>query len=278
MSYPQTSPNTSVLSGQDYWRLFTPLASAGDIYESEQSGRGFVIGPDSDIARVKIVYYDIQNPNLANEAIVSIDKPFVGRLDAFGDQTYNTGDQARLFISAEDFVPYLSSTSFFAPPTSAGAVVEIVPPSIDLIQYLGEVPAFVPPRSDKVFRFDQLTNISNDQQWFLVPFYGRRFFDVGVKTLGFDGSTTPPIDVGVYGINYSPSVGGGVLRDTGVQQEMLDFFSLASPATNAGISEFAAGSSRSFDYLGVMIQKPVGSADYPIETVVSTRITVSDKV
>jgi hypothetical protein len=281
MTFPQTSPVVAVQNGQAYWRLFTELSSSGDIYESEQSARAFVIGPDSDIARVKVVYYDVQNPNIASEVIVSVDKPFIGRIDALGSQQYQSGDGARILISHADISVPVGDNPF-RPPTanpSPLATIETVQPFIDLIQYINEVPSFIAPRTDKVYQFGQLTNITDDQQWFLVPFYGRRFGDVSVKTLGTTSGTTPAIDIFVYGINFSWIIADrSIGSDNGHHQEMLGQFHLNVPSLLAGVSNCVSVTNQSFDYLAVQIQKEPGSANYPIESCVTLRIATSDKI
>ena len=283
MSFPQTSADLAVTKGQDYWRLFTELGSSGDIYESPQSGRAFVIGPDSDIARVKIVYFDANESSQANEVIVSVDKPFIGRLDALNSQTYPSGERARLLISSADIlVPsvFFAANAFTPPTAAAAANIDIVPANIDFIQYLGEVPSVIPPRSDKVFQFGQIPDIASDQQWLLVPFYGRRFADVCVKTLGTENpSVTPAIDVFVFGINFSWIIAdAGLANDSGHQQEMLGSFRLNVPTFGAGVSDSITITNRAFDYLAIQIQKAGSSADYPIESSVVTRIVTSDKI
>lgn len=288
MTFPQTSSILALQDSQEYWRLFTTLESAGDIFETESSVRAVVVGPQSDIARARIIYYDKQNPNIANELIVSVDKPFLGRLDALGSLQYQTGDRARLLISSADYGPPPVGTNTFRPPTAPAPVASpadpailIVDPKIDLLFYLENEPAYVPPRVDRVHQFEQVGNTTGDQQWFLVPFFGRRFFDVCVKSRGITVSmvTTPAVDVYVYGINLSwilSDVGLGD-GDSGHQQELLGSFHLNAPSAGAGVSDSISLPSRSFDYLAVLVQKPNG-VNFPIETAIVTRISVSDKV
>lgn len=282
MTFPQTSPTTAVTEGQEYWRLNTTLESSGDIYESEQSARAIVIGPDSDVARIKCLYYDSQNPNIASEMIVSVDKPLVGRLDAFASKNYQSGDRARIVVSHADLCPMFGDNPF-RPPTAnlaPNAAIEIVNPVIDLLFYLNAQPTFFAPRRDKVYQFGQLPVIDQDQQWFLVPFYGRRYATVGVKSLGISGSpATPAIDVFVYGLNFSWIIAdAGVGDDNGHQQELLQQFHLNAPSVGAGVADGVTIVNESFDYLAVQIQKTPGSADYPIESSVVTRIVTSDKI
>jgi len=61
MSYPPPNPDQYALNGYKFFRLNTPLISDGDMYESQQGANGFAIGPDSDISKVNIGYFDEQN-------------------------------------------------------------------------------------------------------------------------------------------------------------------------------------------------------------------------
>ncbi len=272
MSFPQTSPVEAMRNGQEFWRLLTPLVSSGDIYEAEVSSRALVIGSDSDIARVNITYYDVQNANIANNASVSVDKPFVGRLDAIASQPYQSGDRARLLISTLDLVP---PTGFRPPSAGEGDPVSIVQPYIDLLFYLREQPGFIAPRSNKVHLLEQLPLFtSTNPQWMLVPFYGRRFTEVTIKSLGFVGQ--PAIDVNVYGINFSNVIADPVLADNGHQQELLGTMSLGAPGLGAGITDSLPITNRAFDYLAIEIDS--SGAAFPDASSVVTHIVVSDKI
>lgn len=271
MSYPQTSAAQAIRNGQEYWRLFTPLDSSGDIYEAEVSARALVMGPESDISRAEVTYYDAQSANLVNCATISVDKPFIGRLDALASENYQTGDRARLLLSSIDLIP----PPGFRPP-SAGATdpLSIIPPNIDLLFYLNEEPTFIAPRANRVHLLEQLPALGSLPEWYMAPFYGRRFAEVTVKNLGF--LPQPAITVNIYGINFSNILADGALGDNGHQQELLATMALGAPALGAGITDSATIVNRAFDYLAVEID-PGGSVFPDIDSVV-THITVSDKI
>lgn len=272
MSYPQSSVVEAIRQGQEYWRLFTPLVSSGDIYEAEVSSRALVIGSDSDIARANVIYYDIQNPNIANCASVSVDKPFLGRMDAIASQTYQSKDRARLLISTLDLMPPLG----FRPPSAGDDdPLSIVQPYIDLLFYLGEQPGFIPPRSNKIHLLEQLPAFaSTDPQWMLVPFYGRRFAEVTIKSLGL--AVQPAFDAKIYGINFSNVIADPALADNGHQQELLGTMSFGVPVLGAGITDSLSITNRAFDYLAIEIDSS-GSA-FPDAVSVITHIVTSDKI
>lgn len=272
MTFPQTSSIEAIRQGQEFWRLFTELESSGDIYESEQSSRAIVIGPNSDIARANVTYYDVQNNNIASNVSISVDKPLIGRLDALSSQTYQTGDRARILISSIDLAP----PSGFRPP-SAGVADPIsqVTPKIDIYSYLNEQPGFIAPRTDRVHLFEQLPNfLSSAPQWYLVPFYGRRFAEITVKSLGF--LAQPALTVNIYGINFSNTIADASLADNGHQEELLATMSFIVPGLGAGITDSVAISNRAFDYLAVEIDS--SATPYPDSSAVTTHITVSDKI
>lgn len=253
MTFPQTTAVEASRNGQEVWRLFTPLVSSGDIYESELSCRAAVIGPDSDIARASITYYDVQNANQANTASVSVSKPYVGRLDALASRTYPTGDRARLLISPVDLIP----PPGFSPPSAGGGDrINIIPPSIDVLFYLGEVPQVISPRVNKTYLLEQLNILTpTDTVWFLLPFYGRRQVRTTFKNLGI--LSQPAVDVRVYGINFSNVLPSASISDNGHQQVLLGSTTLPVPPLGAGTMDTLLLDGL-FDYLAIEID-PVGN-------------------
>lgn len=269
MSFPQTTPIEALRNGQQIWRLFTPLDSSGDIYESEASARSLVIGPDSDIAQVQATYYDVQNPNLANTVSVSVNKPYVGRLDALVSATYQSGDRARLLLSPLDLVPPPN----FRPPGAGADVVEVVVPKIDVLAYLNEVPTYIPPRTNGNWLFETLPAfVSMNPQWFLVPFYGRRFAEITAKSLGI--FMQPAVTLTVYGLNFS-NILSFVLADDGYQLEQLVLLNFAAPGLGAGITHSTSIVNRSFDYLAIKID---GGGAFPDPASFPVHIVTSDEI
>jgi hypothetical protein len=271
MSYPQTLVTDAIRGGQEVWRLFTQLGTSGDIYEADASGRALVVGPNSDIARINAVYYDQQNAGLANMLSISTDKPWVGRLDAYVPRKYNSGDQARILLSSIDLVP---PPGFVPPSWVAPQPVELVPPFIDLLFYVDEEPSFVPPRADRTHLFEQLPSTAAVPQWFLVPFYGRRFAEVTGKSLGF--ALQPAVTLSVYGINFSNVLPNAGLADNGHQQELLGSQGFAAPALGAGITDSVTITNRAFDYLAIEIDN--GGVAFPDIVSFITHVTVSDRI
>ena len=71
MSYPQPNADQYAINGYQYFRLNTLLSSPGDIYESAQSALAIALGPESDISRVAVAYYDDQVPTtFTNQTVI----------------------------------------------------------------------------------------------------------------------------------------------------------------------------------------------------------------
>jgi hypothetical protein len=273
MTYPQTSAETATLDGQEYWRLFTELESSGDIYELPVSARAIVVGSDSDIARVDLVYYDNQSDNLANQVVVSIDKPLVGRVDALFSTPYESGDRARILISSADLLPPANYT-----PQGFDAVndiLEIVQPRIDLHCYIDEQPGFIPPRSDRFHLFEALpfTGTFDESIWYVIPFYGRRFAECTFKSLGL--VSQPAVTTTVWGANFSNIIADVAIADDGHQLEQLGQVIMAPPALGAGLTDSVTVLNRAWDALVVQV---VPAAAFPSPDSFVTHIVVSDKV
>lgn len=179
MTFPQPSSVTPVLGGQQTFRLLTPIASAGDLYESEVGALAFALGPQSDIATVLLNYYDAQQPGYVNSAIISPDRQFVGRVDARNEVTYVGPGQrrGRILISSQDiWDPTLRPSDFDAAGPDSDTI-EFITPVLDVMQYFVNPPSLIPPRSDKLQRFEYFPgapDIVNGVSWIAIPAYGRK--------------------------------------------------------------------------------------------------------
>ena len=274
MTFPQTTAIQAVQDGQEFWRLFTPLDSSGDIYESESSGRAFVMGSQSDVSQVGVTYFDFQAPDNSNCVTVSVDKPLIGRLDALGTKDYQTGDRARILISTNDLIPPVG----FRPPLAGGGDgVQIVTPRLDLLQYLSAEPTFIAPRANRIHLFENLPSGGGATvDWFLVPFYGRRFAEITLKMLGIVPIVNgPALDVDVFGLNFSNVISDPSLTDVGHQEELLVTLSIAAPvALGAGVTDSITITNRAFDYIEVRLTY---SSAHPSNSF-NVHITTSDKI
>lgn len=206
MTYPQPSSVAPVLAGQDNFRLTTNLSGGGDMYESEVGAYGFAIGPNSDLASVAVTYFDENATGFVNQAIITPDRNFVGRVDARNDSTYPgaTPRKGRILLSPNDIYDDNFQPLDF---DANDDVIIFVPPVLDVIQYFTAAPSITPPRSDREFRFQyyQLPNNPIDGlTWTAIPAYGRKsgFFT-------FKNISGPTVQITVLGVKLSISADPG---------------------------------------------------------------------
>lgn len=179
MSYPQPNSNQPVLQGQDFLRILTPLASAGDIYQSEQAGYVFQVGPDSDIARVNVTYFDPSLPSFTNNIVISNKTPFYGRLDARNTDTYQpSGVPGRILFSPADIIPN---------SVASAIAVDVIQGVFDVIEYF--TPRTISPlRNDKDYFFYDL-NYSAGGYEVYIPSYGRSYVEVQARDPNTTGAS-----------------------------------------------------------------------------------------
>lgn len=262
MTFPVTSSVNALTNQQEVWNLNTQIESAGDIYESEVSAKAFAIGPNSDVAQVKVSYFDATETDKVNEQIVSVDRPWAGRLDANLLERYSTTQVARMLISLVDIPP---PEGFLPPSHVAGQRVVIVRPVVQVLQFLSPQPDYAPARADKIYRFNSISSLNLALPlWYIVPFYGRKSGQVTFKNINVGAQ--PNVAVTTFGINFSIS------GDNDINQEIqIDTDAAVTP----GSTVTHVVSNQSFDVLGIRIV-PAAAFDNPQS--IYTRITVSDKV
>lgn len=193
-----------VLNLQDYFRLYQTI-DPGDIFRIDGSCQSLAIGPDSDIAKVRVVYYDPQFAEVsgaaintfANELTVSVGNPWVGRLDARMNRIYPKvpaslaqGNRARLLVYPDDIL----RNNYV--PDVAGVVVERYQPFIDLQAYFGEPPSLAPIRSDRVFDLSTANSDGSAPLAVFFPYYGRR------KAM-FHFESDGDINMSLHGVRYT---------------------------------------------------------------------------
>lgn len=168
----------AVIRSQEYFRLKQVVQSPGDIYELDESTRAVYIGPDSDIGEVQMTYFNPDEPNALETAIISINGPFVGRVDALLKTIVpSTSQPARILINPVDIVD-----NAYVPPLSIAERRFNIPAQIDLIAALKNLPDIPSVRADKTFRFPSVPYTAgqafppdNGSTDILLPIYGRRF-------------------------------------------------------------------------------------------------------
>lgn len=201
MTYPQPDPNQYAIGGQKFWRLNTPLISDGDIYESEQGASGFAIGPDSDISKVNIAYFDDQVSGLMNQFAISPQRPFPGTLYARNDAVYVPSNRPGRFLLWPDELYNVNwRPTDFDESTMRIDFESVV---LDVVQYFNPVGALGQSRNNKQYHYPQVPwPIAAGGTWMLVvPFYGRRYASVL-----FASVSSQAVTMSVSGLTYVQSV------------------------------------------------------------------------
>lgn len=197
MSFPQPQADPYAVNNYGFFRLFTPLSSPGDIYQSTQSCHAVCVGPNSDIANVNVAYFDDQvKPTFLQTMTISPTRSFVGALNARNDATFTPANRpGRIMFWADDiYDPNFRPRGF----NLANDTIEFVAPMFDVIQYFAPQTSLVPARSDKSFVF-QNYNIIGGVQYLVVPFYGRKYCYIQFT----NRQAVLPITFGILGVNYA---------------------------------------------------------------------------
>lgn len=200
MSYPQPSSEIAASEGATWFRIKTPVVSAGDIYESRQGGV-FTIGPESDFSRINIGYYDPNAVTYLQTTQIEVGAPSPAMQPRL-DQVYLPSRKAgKLLIWPDqhwfnDFVPAT------APP---GTILIKPAPILDIVQTFAGAPP-ITKRNDKTY--DIPFNASGVQNvCVVIPYYGRRSMNCN---LYYDPSMgAVAVDYEVTAVEYRPVSAGG---------------------------------------------------------------------
>ena len=194
MSYPQPDSDQYAIRGYDFFRLTTGLTSPGDIYESQQSGHAFALGPDSDVANVNVAYFDDQVPTFQNQVTIGPPRSMVGRLDARNESSYTPANRpGRLLFWPADIYDPSFKPNLFAPDQDT---LTFVTPILDVIEYFQPQPSLVVERNDKTYRFQELPAPVRFS-YLVIPFWGRKYASVR-----FFNQTAADVILAVIGVSY----------------------------------------------------------------------------
>ena len=202
MSYPQPDANKYALNGFKFFRLNTPLTSDGDIYESAQGAQGFAIGPDSDISKVNIGYYDEQVPRFLNQIAITPERAFPGLIPARNEVNYvPSNEPGRILIWSDELYNPTWDPNF----VDVSARIDFEVPVMDVIQYFAPAAqAMNQGRNDREYWYDFIAapaaQVGFTNAWVLViPYYGRRFCD-----LTWQSQQPNDVQVSISGLHYKP--------------------------------------------------------------------------
>lgn len=211
MSYPQPDPDSYAVNGFTQFRLNTPLISDGDMYESAQGAKAFAIGPDSDISKVNIAYYDEQVGGFMNQVSLTPGRPFPGDILARNDAFYAPSSRpGRTLIWPEElYNPSYVPTQLIGPPDGR---IDFVVPVLDVVQYFAPGGlAVTGGRNDKSYEYDFVAVPATSGIWALIlPYYGRRYARIFVHN-----RQAVDLNVNIGGLYYRPGTGinGASYRD-----------------------------------------------------------------
>lgn len=206
MSYPPPNPDQYALNGYKFFRLNTPLTSDGDMYESQQGAQGFAIGPDSDISKVNIGYFDEQVPRFLNQVAITPERAFPGFIAARNEVNYVPANRpGRILIWSDELYNPTWSPSFI----EIGGRIDFEVPVMDVVQYFAPAAQSMNQgRNDKEYWYDFLnapavpTDDARNTWVLVIPFYGRRFCNLNFKT--DETVQLTDINVSVTGLHYKP--------------------------------------------------------------------------
>lgn len=211
MSFPQPNADLYALAGADYFRLNTPLVSAGDLYESQQSCHALALGPESDISRVNVNFLDSQSPQALNGLRIGPVRDFVGRVDALNNSALYlpSNRPGRVLIWPDEiYDPNYIPNSGFNPDFD---VIQFITPQLDVIQYFKPPVSLQSQRVDKTFYFQDFPLPEglalNNSYNLMIPYYGRRYAYISFT----NWSNILPvgnIDYEIVGVNFAIALTG----------------------------------------------------------------------
>lgn len=262
MSYPQPDSDEAVLNGLQFFRLKTTLTSAGDIYESAQGANAFMLGPDSDVAKVSMAYFDIQaTPTYVQKVAISPDRGFAGFVPAPNNTAqYAPANRPAKILMWNDAIYNADYLPVGFNPNQDE--INTIKPVLDVMQYFVPLASLQSSRADKEYLFQHLP-FPIRTYYLLIPYYGRRYAMVNIFN-----KTSPPVDLTcvISGINFA-------IAENNVDNENM-VHTLSTTTVVAGtetvIAPITASQDGMFDYLQIAITGDSGLAGpVPLKIVVS---------
>lgn len=250
MSYPPPNPDNYALNGYKFFRLNTPLTSDGDMYESQQGAQGFAIGPDSDISKVNIGYFDEQVPRFLNQIAITPERAFPGFIAARNEVNYVPSNRpGRILIWSDELYNNTWAPDFI----DIAGRIDFEVPVLDVVQYFAPATQSMNQgRNDKEYWYDFLNAPANEfgpNTWVIViPYYGRRYFNMSL----ISDATVQLADilVTIHGLHYKP----GTANTAAIAYPLID----DSPA--AGFPAVRVASGQKFNCVITSSDKSTGGS------------------
>jgi len=268
VSYPPANPDQYALNGYKFFRLNTPLTSDGDMYESAQGAQGFAIGPDSDISKVNIGYFDDQVPRFLNQVAITPERAFPGFIAARNEVNYVPSNRpGRILIWSDELYNPTWNPNFI----DVAGRIDFEVPVLDVVQYFAPASqAMNQGRNDKEYWYDFIPAPRIDgpgvNAWTLVlPWYGRRYFNLCWE----GGQQTAQIRLNVTGLHYKP----GTANTAAI---MTPLISVVVPAfTGSNVHTLLASVVGTYDALAITWFAEAGQIDNTKQSTI--RIRTSDR-
>lgn len=258
MSYPQAVASQEVLQGQEFFRLFTNLTSSGDAYEMDVSAKAFSIGPQSDIARARITYWDSENAANAQSFVVNVGESFYGRIDALASARYSKPRlPARIIVTPEDMYDRAALLNYVAGPALQQILV-LHEPKVDLLGFLAP-PSFTPLKRDATTYRGRMNLIPGRGFRVLIPWYGRKF--ASITTTNYTGIAAFTGEA--RGLNFTPDEEVGVSPPgvTDLQRTVMSPpFVWSAVVGSTQVVQVKASQEGLFDYLEFIVNKTTPGA------------------
>lgn len=194
---PFVNPNADNYStkGFGFFRLNAELSCPGDIYETPQGQHAMVLGPECDIERVRVGYYDDQVDTFLNQVIISPARGIIGAVYARTELYVPANRPGKILIWPDDL---------FNPDPPPSVDVEndswtLITPRLEVLQYFSPVASLTSGRNDKRYLFQNLpAPPGNGNVYVQIPYYGRKYASIIVTSTG----TAKPIVVTVIGLDF----------------------------------------------------------------------------
>lgn len=195
-----SNPNAEayVTSNYEFARFKQYLASPGDIFESAEGCRAIGLGPDSDISRLVVGYYDPQVPG-SSMALVTLSpgRSFAAPISAIpiSGAYQPSGRPGKILLWSED-----KYDPDFRPTINPDNKFVFEPPFVDIIQYFADPPESIEGmRADKEYYYQFLpgpVTAATGRVDVAVPFYGRRYAYIRIE------NPQDTFTVSIYGVDF----------------------------------------------------------------------------
>lgn len=260
--YRNPNAEAYVTGNFEFARFRQYLASAGDIFESAEGCRAIGLGPDSDISRVVVGYYDPQVPGSSmGLATLTPGRSFAVPISAIpiSGAYQPSGQSGKILLWSED-----KYDADFRPSGNVNDKFVYEPPLIDIIQYFADPPESIEGmRADKEYYYQFLQGpvAVGRRVDVAIPFYGRRYAYIRIE------NPQDQFAVQIWGVDFQ--------NDGGAADPAISLMASFNVANGASAQRIVLASTMGLhDYLMIQFSPTVDPGD-PFPVYLTVR--VSDK-